>query len=504
VAALAWPAVALVWLVLLALLAGDRRVRLPRLSRRGRWALAGAAGAAALVAGLVLLGATEDLLGSGPGRFFRDRGAGGNFSGQLSPFEALGIWPRADFRRSAGGHALYVPGVLVAAALTAYGAWWCWRRRDPVLPAGLLAGASVYAAVRPFTLAYFSGKALAVLAPLAALVAARGLAGAVGNARRPRAERLAFALAAACWALLAAHSSALALRGAYVRPHDRGPDLAAFRSLVRGQPTLYLGRDDYAGWELRGDGNLLGFQGGNSPLARHLSDYPPKAGVFEPAADFDSVPWQALALFRYVVTPRTAYFSRPPADLRPVMRSRWHVLWRRIGPMRPRAVLFEGEAPGALLRCRRGVPEQRGLLRRAGVAFVRPQPVVGEADAWRIEGDPSAGGASLTQVLRLGRGTWDISIRYFSDLPLHLRAGPIDRALPPYVSDRSSFFSAGRVRTAGGPLRVRVDVPERRRLDVRRYVRVEQVAATRTDRRGRLVPLRDACGRYVDWYRVRR
>jgi hypothetical protein len=129
--------------------------------------------------------------------------------------------------------------------------------------------------------------------------------------------------------------------------------------------------------------------------------------------------------------------------------------------------------------------------------------VVGEADAWRASGDPSAGGGTLSQRLELGPGTWDLSIRYFSDLPLRLRAGPLDRRLPPYVADRSSFFSAGRIRTPGGPLLVRVEVPERRRLDVVRYVNVEQVAATRVDRRGRLVPLHAACGRYVDWYRLR-
>jgi hypothetical protein len=500
--ALAWPAAALLWLALLGVMADRRRLRLPRLSGRAWWALAAAAGAAVL-ATLLLLAATSDLLESGPLRFFRDRGVGGNFDGQLSPAEALGIWPRADFRRSAAGEVLYVPGIALAVAVTAYGAAWCWRRREAALLAGALAGATVYAAVRPFTLAYFSGKALAVLAPLAALVAARGLLGALEDAPRASPRRLAAALAAACWALLCAHSSALALRGAYVRPQDRGPDLAAFRAAVRDEPTLYLGRDDYAGWELRGDGNVLGFQGGNSPLARHANDLPSKAGVFQPAVDFDSLPWETLALFRYVITPRTAYASRPPAEFRPVARSRWHVLWKRDRPLRPRRVLFEGEAPGRVLRCTRGVPREAGLRGRTGVAFVRPAPVVGEADAWRVAGDPSDGGATLTQRLELPRGRWDISIRYFSDLPLALRAGPLERLLPPYVADRSSFFSAGRVKAAGGPVTVRVYVPERRRLDVRRFVRVEQVAATRVDRRGRLVPLHAACGRYVDWYRLR-
>ena len=49
------------------------------------------------------------------------------------------------------------------------------------------------------------------------------------------------------------------LGGAHVRPADRGPDLAAFRAVVDGQPTLYLGRDNFAGWELRG-AQLAGYQ----------------------------------------------------------------------------------------------------------------------------------------------------------------------------------------------------------------------------------------------------
>jgi hypothetical protein len=35
-------------------------------------------------------------------------------------------------------------------------------------------------------------------------------------------------------------------------------------------------------------------------------------------------------------------------------------------------------------------------------------------------------------------------------------------------------------------------------------VRLGTVAATRLDRPGRLVALASACGKYVDWYRLRR
>ena len=82
---------------------------------------------------------------------------------------------------------MYLAGVAIAVAVTAYGAIWCWRRRELALLSGALSALSVYVAARPFTLAYFSGKALAVLAPIATLIAVRALFG--GQPIRGRSER---------------------------------------------------------------------------------------------------------------------------------------------------------------------------------------------------------------------------------------------------------------------------------------------------------------------------
>ena len=151
----------------------------------------------------------------------------------------------------------------------------------------------------------------------------------------------------------------------------------------------------------------------------------------------------------------------------------------------------------------------RELARLPGRALVRAEPVIGPVAAWLRPDGRAAGprggvsnGGSLAQELDLGRGTWDISIRYFSDLPLRLRAGPLERRLPPYVGDTSTFFSAGRVSTRGEPIRVSVGVPERRRLDIVRTALIGTVAATRVDVPDRLVPLKAACGRYVDWFQL--
>ena len=90
--------------------------------------------------------------------------------GQLSPFEALGVWPRPDFRLATGGKWWLELGAALAAALVVAGLVRA-GRRDRALLAAALAAVTVYVVARPATLAYFSGKALAVASPVLALVA---------------------------------------------------------------------------------------------------------------------------------------------------------------------------------------------------------------------------------------------------------------------------------------------------------------------------------------------
>ena len=460
-----------------------------------RWLPAIAALLAAAVVGLVLFAVTGDFFETGPGRYLTSDDPGGNLRGQISPLEALGVWHQVDFRLSFG-NGLFEPGVLLACAVVGFGLWWCWRRREWTLLAGALAGISIYLVARPFTLAYFSAKALAVVAPLLTLVAVKALA--------TRATAVALAVLAA-YVVVAGTSSTLALRGAHVRPPERGPDLAAFRSIVDEQPTIYLGRDNFDPWELRG-AHLLGYQSNDTALALGIDEVPGKnAGdAGPPAVDLDSVPARFLGAARYVVAPRTAYASRAPADFRTIKRTRWHVLWERRSELRPRRILAEGEAPGKVLNCQ--TARGRRLAHTSGVAYVRPEPVVGQKAAWRSERGTGDGavpsGAVRVQELRLGPGTWDISLNYFSDVPVHVRAGSLATTLPPYVSDPSTFVSVGQVVSGGGALKVAVAVPARNRIQIVRTARLGTVAATRVDDLGRLAPLASACGKYVDWFRV--
>jgi hypothetical protein len=459
--------------------------------------------AAVGVAGLAF--GTREFFSSGPGRYLTDSGVGGNYVGQLSPLEALGGWPAPDFRYSPTMDTLFVVSTVIAVWFVVHGLVWCCQRREWVLLAGATGTAAVYVVARPVTLAYFSGKALVVAAPLLVLI---GVKAALELAENPRASALVRRIAAAGFTLfagIALISSALALRAAQVGPKERGPDLERFARLVADHRTLYLGRDNYAGWYLR-TARLWGYQRYPTRSARRLEPRARKrAGDADPpAVDVDSIDYRALNDFRYLVTPSTRYASVPPANFTPIRRTPWHILWKRRGRTPQRSILDEGEAPGAVFDC--SDQRTRAMRNGGGRALVRPRPFLGRVAAWR---DPRGAtpavpgrafsGQALVQRLHLARGTWELSIRYFSPVSLRVTAGRLQRRMPAYLADRSTFARAGRVTTNGGVLTVEVTVPQRHKLGPEATALLGSMAAVRVDRRPRLVPLRAACGRYVDW-----
>jgi hypothetical protein len=174
----------------------------------------------------------------------------GNLFGQISPFEALGIWPSGDFRLTPGAGTVpalgYYAGAAFATILLLYGLVLCWRRRESALIAGLAAAALAYAAARLGGTPYTAAKAIEIGAPLAALVIVLPLL------RRP---------VAWLYLLIAAGCSLLALANAPVGPSSYSPALTGLRDDVGAGPTLVLARkqflDDeqgtpYIAWELRG------------------------------------------------------------------------------------------------------------------------------------------------------------------------------------------------------------------------------------------------------------
>jgi hypothetical protein len=201
----------------------------------------------------------------------------GNLFGQISPFEALGIWPSGDFRLAPGDGAVpaaaYYLGAAFATVLLLYGIWACWRRRETVVLAGLFVAAAAYLAARLAGTAYTSAKAIEIAAPLCALTILLPLTHRAvwrvtpGMREQPTTDtpgdRGGLVALAACVVFLAAAGlcSALALANAPVGPSTYSSALTGFRPLVENDSTVVLAsrellEDDhgtpYVAWELRG------------------------------------------------------------------------------------------------------------------------------------------------------------------------------------------------------------------------------------------------------------
>jgi hypothetical protein len=251
----------------------------------------------------------------------------GNLFGQISPAEALGIWPSGDFRLTAGAGAVpaigFYAGVAFAAVLLLWGLVWWLRRGEVALAAALAAAALAYAAARIGGTPYTAAKAVQMAAPLAALIIVRPLLAPVGRLLpRPPAEREVppFAAAgraavAAAFVVAAGGCSLLALANGPVGPTGYSPALTSLRPQISSGSTLVLAPvpllheqhgTPFVAWELRG-GRVCIEEAGpatNSP--------PPKGIAFV-------ISWRAAG-------------PRPPfAELRIARRAGPYLLWRRTG-----------------------------------------------------------------------------------------------------------------------------------------------------------------------------
>jgi hypothetical protein len=195
----------------------------------------------------------------------------GNLFGQVSPFEALGIWPSGDFRLAPGDGAVpavgYYLGAAFALALLVSGVYRGGRRRESALLAGLATAALAYLAARAGGTAYTAAKAIEIAAPICALTITLPLLSGfddwriepsiAGSIRQSR----VLALAGAVFVLAAGICSALALANAPVGPTTYSPALTGLRPLVANDSTLVLASPElltdehgtpYIAWELRG------------------------------------------------------------------------------------------------------------------------------------------------------------------------------------------------------------------------------------------------------------
>lgn len=468
-----------------------------------RFALGGVGVFLALLAAVAVFELLTSFFRLGPGRLALSAsegargGAGGNLLGPLSFFEALGVWPSADFRLDPAGEDWRL-GVALAVIATLAGVAISAVRREWELLAAAGVSIAIYVVVTEVSLAYNAAKALVIAAPLIMLTAVSGLL----VSARPHPVRTVLALLMASFAVAAGASSTLALRGGIVRPDTQAEAFRQLRAHVKGKPTIFLGRENYAAWELRT--TRIGYMGVSSRASR--VGLMPNAGA-APTRGLDSLATEELEAAELLVAPNTLYASLPGPEFKEVLRNRWYRLYRRTRPSRPRYVLGERAGPGATLNC--STPRGRSALRVGGRAFVRPAPVVGRVGAWTFpphSGQPPPGSTvvvagneqTIEQSVDLPPGRWEISLSWASSIPIRARIDGRLMTLPPYIGDGERHWRVASVR-GGRAVEVVLYPGGERRIDVGRAAQVGTIAAVREDVRGRFMPVKRACGRYVDW-----
>jgi hypothetical protein len=452
----------------------------------------------------------------------------GNLRQPLNPLEVLGVWPSGEFRitpaNSTTPEIAFYLGALLALAAFAWGLGRALSRRESALPSALLAATLLYLVSLALGTPYTQAKALAIATPLVMVVALRGLLSAdslPGEERDvpegagwwpPRLVRpvagWAVPLLTIAFAAAAAFSTLLPLRQSAVGPDYHLQEMLRMRPIVDGQNVLFLGRDNFVSWELIGSEVY-------APITNHydVEEVPAlyRATSLNAKFDWDNVPPAVLDKYKWVVTTSAAQQSEAPSAFEPRLRTGDFILWHRVRPVGQRRTLFEALNPGAPLDC--GDPGQAPLRRVDGTATVfTVQPVVGKV--W----NPSP---ALTQTkpahqrLYLTPGRWDISIQYASTQALHVTANgpgltaPFDADLRTNLLFRgpSPYYPVGSLDVKRAGIVV-IDVSVADPPLVGRLLRTESkaylagVAATRSDPARQTVPLRQACGRYVDWYEV--
>ena len=526
---------------------------------RARFALAGGALAALVLAILLIpelhrLADFRDFRALDPDR--ANEGGLGNLRGQLSPLTAFGIWPTSDFRLPAGAGSLpsivfYLGGALGLFAFALALPRWI-RRHGEALPAALLTAALLYIAARGFGTVYTSAKALSIIAPLVMLTTLGGLLARlpappalkrseetgmpvqeplrIRTTHRPRIHaaealeghpRLLTALAVMV-ALAAGLSSFLILRSAPVAPETHMKELAEIRPLVKDEKVLFLGRDNFILYELRGSRPFTAVKNYYDPLFVEPNEE--LANVFS-KFDLDSVDAETLAEFPYVLTTRAAYASGPPPGYEVVKQTPTYVLWERGAPGAQGREPGESDvAPGANVAC--GDAEQQ-QHRGTSAVFAR-EPILLGADEWSqntVENGPRA-----VISTRLPEGAWQLSLQYDSTRPLTISTprdssteGPsFSFELPANLDYRGPgpYYPAGEIESDGGTvtLLAGVEAPPfaGQFLGASAVAHLGALAFTAVDRRGgyvggggerpypgdssSLVRGDKACGRYVDWF----
>jgi hypothetical protein len=112
-------------------------------------------------------------------------------------------------------------------------------------------------------------------------------------------------------------------------------------------------------------------------------------------------------------------------------------------------------------------------------------------------------GLTVQQWLSLPPGRWDLSLRYQSSVSLRLEAGGARTMLRPVTELFSQYWPTGLALDGGRSVHISLHASSANRGAMGRVVLLGAVVATPAPWPETRIPLKDACGRYVDWFRRR-
>lgn len=416
--------------------------------------------------------------------------------------EAFGAWPTPDFL---GGLDTWLGWIVfggLGLLVLCLGVRVAWKRGEMALVSALAASALLFLAALLLGSYYTQAKALTIPAALIMALALIGLA----DLEVPKLARRSLA---AIFVAVAFYSSFLALREANVASLDRTAELEQIRQRIGSDGVLALTTDRYVDFNLQG-----AFVVSPAPFAELVvRDRPGK--VDRLPVDFDSAHWPVSDLYDYALTTSATYQSAPSPDYVLDLETPSYRLWKRMGRGRPlnRTILPEQTRMGKILRCSEPRIEEilRTLSKKGNViAHTIRAPFVGKRSAW-TEGAKIGPGGQTSQVMRLGKGTWDLSFQYFSpSLGLTVTAPGLDRTLPADAvgrlqsgGHRGPYWPAGQISSDGSPVKLTVTADEQnwfqRLIGVNQKIEIGNLAAVVSGTE-RAVPAEQACGLYVDYF----
>ncbi len=424
----------------------------------------------------------------------------GNLAGPLPGWEGFGVWNNPDFRFPNPSHWGDV-WIAMMVALAVFGAFWAFRRGRWLLP--LAAGASVviWALSIPSQSPYVVAKGLVITSPLLVMLVVFPFVD-DGDGRpeslrtflgRIRARPLTVGIATLLGLLVffrVGIADLQSVRSSMVGPTAHVEELRTFQPRIEGKKVLYIGGNDFIEYELA----RTAVRPALLAAGEYVPFSPEKPLTPSTTLDWDSFDAATLNEYAYAITTRDAGASAPPPEFHLVATTPEYQLWKRVGKVGERSILA-GETngvSGALLEC--DTPEGRKIVRGGGVAAVRTQPLM-------LQPPIVGAGTSAPMAVELPAGSWELDLPYISPRKVEVEDGSFHATLPAVLDPLGQRWPLGRFESDGQPSTMTFSVSKNALTPASSAAVLGPITATPAGSRDHVVPVAEACGRYVDWYR---